>query len=126
MSKKLQTADDLAVLIASGVQTQDAAKQLGISASHAYHVSTEAGFKERVDHLRQLAIGVAIGRLSELASLAVQNLAELSTSADSESVRLKASSELLIRLESLDEHFNVARRIEALEAAATQAELRVA
>ena len=107
-------ADELALLVASGLTVREAAKQLGISESTAYRRSERPDFKQRVAEIRSEALSASVGRLSALVADAVGALeAILRNGSDRD--RLAASRIILSSVSPMMELSELRQRIDALE-----------
>jgi transposase len=107
-------ADELALLVASGLTVRQAAKQLGISEATAYRRSEKPDFKQRVAEIRSEALSASVGRLSALVADAVGALeAILRNGSDRD--RLAASRTVLGSVAPMMELSELRQRIDALE-----------
>lgn len=111
----VKTIDRLAMLVAAGSSVKDAAESIGISKSHAHHLSRTAEFRAKVSELRTEAIAGAVGRLSQAATLAVDTLIQLLGEQNDAKDRLNASKAILAALVPLSEFGELRARIEKLE-----------
>jgi hypothetical protein len=109
-------AESLAMLVASGCTIRDAAKKANCSESHAYRLSREADFRDRVCEIRSEITAQAVGRLTDLAVQAVDVLAEMLGRSNKPSVRLNAAKAILGALKPFSELGELRARLEALEA----------
>jgi hypothetical protein len=112
----VKTIDRLAMLVAGGSTVKDAAESIGISKSHAHHLSRTPDFRAKVSELRTEAITAAVGRLSQAADLAVSTLVALLDKSNDAKDRLNASKAILAALVPLSEFGELRSRIEKLEA----------
>lgn len=115
--------ESLAVAVASGAKIKNVAEDLGISAAAAYRIHREKETQERIAELRDDAAREAIGKLSALATEAVDVIATLmrDNSIDAR-VQLQAAKAVLERLLPMAEQFELRERLKALEHAAQQSE----
>ncbi len=105
----------LAVAVAGGATVKAAAESCGCSERHAYRISAQPEFRQRVSEIRAEMTSAAVGELSSAASEAVATLRELLTSANEPSVRLNAAKAILNALGPLSELSELRARLEALE-----------
>ena len=93
--------EPLILALASGRDVRDVAKQTGVSERTIYRRLKDTTFRHRISEVRAQFTDKALGRLSNAATKAVDNLVAL-LDADSETVRLRASTAIL-ELESFIE-----------------------
>jgi hypothetical protein len=115
MSKNGKFFDLLAVRVAGGETIADAAKEIHCSRSHAYTLSGNPEFRQRVAEIRTAAVAAAVGRLSDAACQAVATLRELLDAANEPSIRLNASKAILAALPTMTEFGELRKRIDDLE-----------
>jgi hypothetical protein len=92
---KRQYDEKLALAIASGLSIDAAADQIGISRVTAFRRWRDPSIKKRVAELRGEITDQAIGKLVDTLCAAVLTLRRLMVEADTDSVKLKAASQLL-------------------------------
>lgn len=117
MSNGSKFFESLACSIAAGATVATAAKQASCSASHAYRLSNQPEFRDRVSALRLEATDRAVGALSDAATAAVTTLVSMLDEDFDASVRLQASKAILSALGPLAELGELRARIARLEAA---------
>jgi len=85
----------LAVELARGASRAEAGRLAGVAERTVYHRLADPAFKARVGELQALLIGEAVGRLVAAAGSAVDQLAELMKTADSDAARVSAARAIL-------------------------------
>ena len=85
----------LVAAIAAGVRNDKAAAQAGVSEATVYRRLRDLEFRQRVQAARSEMVSQTLGRLTYLSPAAVEKLAKLMLSADSETVQLGACRTLL-------------------------------
>jgi hypothetical protein len=121
MTENEETADSgrftelLAMHVASGSTIRAAAESCGCSERHAYRISADPAFRQRVSDLRSEMTNAALGELSAAASQAVATLRELLSGENEPSVRMNAAKAILNALGPLSELSEVLQRLELLE-----------
>lgn len=95
------TADDLALLVASGDSVGEAAAKLGVARRTAYNWRARDDFKAAVAEHRRAKNEQAIGKLAHAATKAVETIIELAESSDVPVVRLNAARVILDNLMKL-------------------------
>jgi len=103
--------------LAAGATFTEAAKAAGVDERTVRRRWAEPEFRREVSAVRGELISSAVGRLSRHATKAVDVLAELMESAESETVRLSAARAVLTQVQELRSHTELEDRIAALEAA---------
>ncbi len=108
-------ADDrLALLLARGATKRHAARECGINVRTVYRRLERPEFRARVEHFRNEMLSQAVGRLTSIARKAVGTLEALLEDPNS-TVRLGAARTVLTGLIDVQEHAEMARRLEELE-----------
>ena len=120
MAKKSKFFELLATEVANGSTMQDAASVAGCSSTHAYHLSADPSFGNRVSELRSQATSESIGKLSRGSRVAADTLVLLMGEDFEPSIRLNASKALLSMLGPLSELGELRKRIDALESSVLQ------
>ena len=115
MTKKSKFFELLAVEVAGGATIKAAANVVHCSIHTAYHCSADPEFNQRVAAIRSEAIAGAVGRLSTVASQAVDTLVSLMGLANDPPIRLNAAKAILVQLGPLTELGELRARIDALE-----------
>ena len=108
--------EQLALAIASGLSVDEASAKLGVPRTSAFRRWRDPAVKQRVTQLRQQMSDQAIGLLTEALCEAVTTLKRLMRDGETDSIKLKAASQLLetgLRAVALTE---LERRIADLEA----------
>jgi HEAT repeat protein len=105
----------LAVAVACGATVKAAAESCGCSERHAYRISSDPAFRQRVSDLRSEMTSAAVGELSAAASEAVATLRELLSGENEPSVRMNAAKAILNALGPLSELTELRQRLEQLE-----------
>ena len=113
--KKGKFFELLAVEVASGSTIKAAAKTVGCALQTAYNISGDPAFNQRVGVIRSEAITSAVGRLSTVASQAVDTLVSLMGLENEPSVRMNAAKAILLQLGPLTELGELRERIDRLE-----------
>lgn len=114
---QMEKLEPVAVLVAGGKSVRNACAESGISESTAYRFSSTPEFKQRVAELRTLATDEAVGRLSRLASEAVDTLAEIMRDKGARpSERAAACKTVLAMLSPVAELCEMRARLDAIEA----------
>jgi len=113
--KKSKFFDRLAVAVAGGQTIKAASATVGCAQQTAYHISADPDFRQRVAELRSEMTTLAVGKLSDAASQAVDTLRELLDPANEPSVRLNASKAILAALPTMTEFGELRSRIDAIE-----------
>jgi hypothetical protein len=113
--KKSKFFEPLAVAVAGGQSIKAASSTVGCALQTAYHVSADGDFRQRVAELRSEMTTLAVGRLSEAASQAVDTLRELLDKSNEPSIRLNASKAILAALPAMTEFGELRSRIDAIE-----------
>lgn len=104
----------LAVAVASGKAIKDAAVEIGLSASRAYHITASDEFKYRVADIRREILDAAVGRLNEAAIKAVSALVSiLDTGEDKD--KIVAAKAILSSLGPISELAELRARLDRLE-----------
>ena len=119
-AKKGKFDELLAVEVAGGISIKDAALKVGCSLTHAYHISSSPAFQSRVSTIRSEAVQGAVGRLSVIASQAVDTLAALLGPENDARDRLASAKAILAALQPISELGELRKRIDALEAKSCQ------
>ena len=119
-TKKGKFGEKLAVEVAGGLSIKDAALKVGCSLTHAYHISSSPAFQSRVASIRSEAVQGAVGRLSVIASQAVDTLAALLGPENDARDRLASAKAILAALQPISELGELRKRIDALEAKSCQ------
>jgi hypothetical protein len=114
MAKIGKFYEKLALEIASGSSVKDAATKAGCSLTHAYHLSADPSFRVRVGEIRSEAVASSVGKLSRIASKAVDALEQILDSDDAKD-RLNAVKIILTHLVPLAEHSELRDRLDRLE-----------
>ena len=110
-----QDADDaLALHLAAGKSTRDAAALAGVSERTAHRRRADPGFRAMVNRLRSDLIEDALGILSAAAIEAAATLRTLLL-ADSEAIRLAAARAVLDGLMKAREHITLTEQLDRLE-----------
>jgi hypothetical protein len=122
--KKSKFFEPLAVAVAGGLSIKAAAAIVNCAVSTAYAVSADDDFRRRVSQIRTEAVAGAVGRLSDMASRAVDTLGELLDASNDPPVRLNAAKAILGAVGPMAEFAELRARIDAIEA--TGPGLRVA
>ncbi|MCE3017458.1 MAG: hypothetical protein ACK56W_02405 [Pirellula sp.] len=107
--------ESLALLLATGSSTKNAAQQLGVASRTAYRIASSDKMKNRVSELRSQITNEAVGRLTQGATKAADTLVELLGEANEPSTRLNASKAILASLSAISELGELRARIDALE-----------
>lgn len=123
MLKKSKFFESLALEVAGGSTIRDASTKIGCAVSTAYNLSCDPSFKTRVSEIRSEAVQGAVGRLSVIASRAVDALAELLGPENDARDRLASAKTILGVLVPLSEHAELRQRLDAIE---RQSALKVA
>lgn len=105
----------LAQAIARGLSVPEAADTAGLSERTAYRRLNAPDFREEVSKLRRLAWERAASRLSDVATKAVDTLAQLMESGD-EKLKLQAAVKCLELGSSFREILDLEERLSRLEA----------
>ena len=113
--KKSKFFEPLAVAVAGGRSIKAASSTVGCAIQTAYHISAGEDFRQRVGELRSEMTTLAVGKLSDAASQAVDTLRELLDAANEPSVRLNASKAILAALPTMTEFAELRSRIDAIE-----------
>jgi hypothetical protein len=113
-TKKGKFDELLASQVAGGISIKDAALKVGCSLTHAYHISSSPAFQSRVSTIRSEAVQNASGKLSRIASKAVDALEQILDSDDAKD-RLNAVKMVLTHLVPLAEHSELRDRLDRLE-----------
>jgi hypothetical protein len=106
----------LILSLAAGATVREASKSAGIAESTAYRRLQDDQFRRQLSIARTRLLSEAVGRLSAVATRAVDTLENLLDS-PTETVRLGAARAILDRVVSLRENLELADRLERLEAA---------
>jgi len=114
-SKPSRFFEPLAVAVASGHSIRAAADVAKCAQQTAYNLSSSQNFRQRVAELRSEMTTLAVGKLSDAASQAVDTLRELLNPANDPSIRLNASKAILAALPSMTEFGELRSRIDAIE-----------
>lgn len=110
------SADDrLATAIAAGRAVRDAATDAGVAERTAFRRLQDPEFVAKVDRLRSEVVGTAMNRLATATTQAADVLVALLAEGDA-NVRFRASKALLELTLKLQEHGDVLRRLQELEA----------
>ena len=104
--------------LARGATYKAAAETAGVSESTARRRMDDPAFRQQVAAVRTEMLGAAIGRLTDALAGSAATLAELATTASSESVRLYAARATLEMTIRLRESLEFSERLDRLEAAA--------
>ena len=112
--KKGKFDELLALEVAGGLSIKSAASKVGCSLTHAYHISSSSAFQSRVSAIRSEAVQGASGKLSRIASKAVDALEQILDS-DDDKDRLNAVKMVLTHLVPLAEHAELRERLDRLE-----------
>jgi hypothetical protein len=115
MMKKGKFDELLASEVAGGLSIKDAASKVGCSLTHAYHISSSSAFQSRVSAIRSEAVQGAVGRLSVIASRAVDALDQLLGPENDARDRLAASKTILSVLVPMSEFAELRSRLDRLE-----------
>jgi hypothetical protein len=113
--KRSKFFESMAISVAGGMTIRDAAEKIGCARSTAYNISCDPAFKSRVSAIRSEAVQGAVGRLSVIASRAVDTLAELLGPENDARDRLAAAKSILGVLVPLSEHSDLRDRLDRLE-----------
>ena len=108
----------LITALARGATYKAAAETAGVSESTARRRMDDPAFRQQVAAVRTEMLGAAIGRLTDALAGSAATLAELATTASSESVRLYAARATLEMTIRLRESLEFSERLDRLEAAA--------
>jgi len=104
----------LAVAVASGKAIKDAAVEIGLSVSRAYHITASDEFRYRVADIRREILDAAVGRLNEAATKAVSALVSiLDTGEDKD--KIVAAKAILSSLGPISELAELRARLDRLE-----------
>jgi hypothetical protein len=114
-AKKSKFFDLLATEVAGGLSIRDASQKIGCGVSTGYNISCDPSFRIRVSEIRSEAVQGAVGRLSVIASRAVDTLAELLGPENDARDRLAAAKTILGVLVPLSEHSDLRDRLDRLE-----------
>jgi hypothetical protein len=109
----------LALAVARGATVRGAAKALSIPERSAYRMATGADFRAEVTRLRSEVVDRTVGRLAARGAAAVAALGKLLKDGNA-TVRLRAATSILESLVRLREHSEVVARLEALEETARE------
>lgn len=113
----LEPADEeLALLLAGGMSTAEAAGEFGCSLSTVKRRNRDRAFRARVRELRELLTARALGTLSGAQAAAARTLARLMRTARSEQVQLRAAVAILETAAKLRENTELADTLARLEA----------
>ena len=115
MLKRSKFFELLAVEVASGMTIRDASQKIGCGVSTGYNVSCDPSFKNRVSEIRSESVQGAVGRLSVIASQAVDTLAALLGPENDARDRLASAKTILGVLVPLSEHAELRQRLDAIE-----------
>jgi hypothetical protein len=110
----------LVTAIATGLRNDKAAEQAGVSQATVYRRLRDAGFRQRVQDERTEMVSQTLGRLTYVSASAVEKLARLMLSAESEAVQLGACRTLLESTAKWRETDEFEQRIHALEEQAVE------
>jgi hypothetical protein len=105
----------LALIVAHGESVAAWARQNGVPASTAYSWTADPDFRRQVQLWRRRALDRAMGVLAANTGLAVQSIAKLGETAESESVRLAANRAVLRDQFALGNYSELEYRLTALE-----------
>jgi hypothetical protein len=114
MLKRSKFFEAMAISVAAGMTIRDAAEKIGCARSTAYNVSCDPSFRIRVSEIRSEAVQNASGKLSRIASKAVDVLEQILDSDDAKD-RLNAVKMILTHLVPLAEHAELRERLDRLE-----------
>lgn len=106
--------DAVLLAVASGSTVRDAATAHGVALRTAYRWAAGDDFRRQVSEIRTAAVGLAVGRLSDLAVRAADTLAGCLDS-DDDGARIRAAVAILDRFGKLSESVDLRERVEALE-----------
>jgi transposase len=113
-AKKSKFFDLLATEVAGGLSIRDASTKIGCGVSTGYNISCIPEFQIRVSTIRSEAVQNASGKLSRIASKAVDALEQILDSDDAKD-RLNAVKIILTHLVPLAEHSELRDRLDRLE-----------
>jgi hypothetical protein len=113
--RRKKREDALLLALAGGISVAEAARRAGVGERTAFRRLTDPQFKGRVAEVRDKMLDDAVGQLAHNSSTAVETLAELCTSAQSEMVRLMAARALLEHAPKLRANVELQARMTALE-----------
>jgi hypothetical protein len=113
-AKKSKFFDLLATEVAGGLSIRDASTKIGCGVSTGYNISCNPAFQSRVSTIRSEAVQNASGKLSRIASKAVDVLEQILDSDDAKD-RLNAVKIILTHLVPLAEHSELRDRLDRLE-----------
>jgi hypothetical protein len=111
----LSQKDDLALVVAQGKSVAAWARQCDVPTSTAYSWTADPDFRRQVQHWRRQALDRAMGVLAAHTGLAVQSIAKLGETAESESVRLAANRAVLRDQFALGNYSEIEYRLSAIE-----------
>lgn len=114
----------LALSLAMGIRAGAWAKANGVPRQTAYAWARMPEVLKAVDQIRARLIDRAIGRLTEHAIQAAEEITRLSKEAESESVRLQASRAVLSEMLTITDYATMERRLAAVERRLRQTEVR--
>jgi hypothetical protein len=113
--KKSKFFDPIATEVAGGLSIRDASTKIGCGVSTAYNISCNPAFQSRVSAIRSEAVQGAVGRLSVIASRAVDALDQLLGPENDARDRLAASKTILSVLVPMSEFAELRSRLDRLE-----------
>jgi len=105
----------LAVAIAAGQSIASWCRETGAKKRSAYRMAKTPECQELVRKIRSRAIDRAIGRLARHAAKSVDQIVKLSSSAESEAVRLNAARAVLADLLAVQGHAELEAEIRELK-----------
>ena len=114
-TKKSKFFDLLATEVAGGLSIRDASTKIGCGVSTGYNISCNPAFQSRVASIRSESVQGAVGRLSVIASQAVDTLAALLGPENDARDRLASAKAILGVLVPLSEHAELRQRLDAIE-----------
>jgi hypothetical protein len=114
--KKSKFFEPLAVAVAGGLSIKAASAIVNCAASTAYCISSDDDFRLRVSQIRTEAVAGAVGKLSDMASRAVDTLGELLDASNDPPVRLNSANAILGAVGPMAEFAELRARIDAIEA----------
>jgi predicted metalloendopeptidase len=117
LRNNLERKENLALAIAAGRTVADWARDNDVPDRTARTWSHSKEVRDRVDAVRRAVIDRTIGRLSEHATEAADQIAKLARDAASEAVRLQAARAVLAELMAVSNYSALEDRIARLERA---------